>query len=84
MSPRHLIGIVLIGIVAGYFAGKIMKGKGFGLVGDFVVGILGAWIGGWLFGIAGVGIDTGMIVSIVVSTIGALVLLFVIRLVKKA
>jgi uncharacterized membrane protein YeaQ/YmgE (transglycosylase-associated protein family) len=84
MSLRHLIAIAVIGIVAGFLAGKIMKGSGFGLLGDFVVGIIGAFLGSWLFATLGVGIGGGIIASVVVSTIGALLLLFVIRLVKKA
>ena len=84
MSLRHLVAIAVIGIVAGFLAGKIMKGRGFGLLGDLVVGIIGAFLGGWLFATLGIWVSGGVVASIVVSTIGALLLLFVIRLVKTA
>ena len=80
---NSLIWTLVIGIVAGFLAGKIMKGSGFGLLGDLVVGILGAWIGSWVYGL--LGITTGGILGIIVmAVIGACLLLYVIRLFKKA
>jgi uncharacterized membrane protein YeaQ/YmgE (transglycosylase-associated protein family) len=80
---NSLIWTLVIGIVAGFLAGKIMKGSGFGLLGDLVVGCLGAWIGSWVYGL--LGITTGGILGIIVmAVIGACLLLYVIRLVKKA
>jgi uncharacterized membrane protein YeaQ/YmgE (transglycosylase-associated protein family) len=84
MSSHYLIAFLVIGIVAGFLAGKIMKGSGFGLLGDLIVGIIGAVLGGWLFGTLGVGIGGGIIAEIIVATIGAMLLLFVVRLVKRA
>ncbi len=80
----HLLWFILIGIAAGWLAGKIMKGKGLGLVGDLVVGIIGALIGGFLFRLLGIYPDGGLIASLVVAVVGALVLLYLLRLLKKA
>ncbi len=82
MHYHDLVYILLVGLAAGFLAGKIMKGKGFGLVGDLVVGVLGAIVGSWIFG--ALGIETyGLLGSIVVALIGALLLLYILRLVKK-
>ncbi|HXW97551.1 MAG TPA: GlsB/YeaQ/YmgE family stress response membrane protein [Gemmatimonadales bacterium] len=82
MSGHGLIWFLVVGLVAGWLAGKIMKGSGYGLVGDLVVGILGAFIGGWVFGLLGIS-TWGLIGSLVVALAGALLLLYLIRLVKK-
>ncbi|MCL4530138.1 MAG: GlsB/YeaQ/YmgE family stress response membrane protein [Chloroflexi bacterium] len=74
---------IVIGIVAGWLAGKIMKGKGFGLIGDLIVGVVGAFLGGWLFGLLHISIGLGIIGSLITALIGALVLLFVLRLIFK-
>ena len=79
----EFIWFILIGIVAGWLAGKFMRGGGFGLVGDLVIGVLGAVIGGFLFGLLGLE-ATGVIGSLVTATIGACVLLFLIHTFKKA
>jgi uncharacterized membrane protein YeaQ/YmgE (transglycosylase-associated protein family) len=81
MSP--LIWTILIGIIAGWLAGQIMKGGGYGLVGDLILGILGAWFGGWIFRILGLA-GGGLIGQIVVSTIGAVALVAIVRAIKKA
>ncbi|MFO1095348.1 MAG: GlsB/YeaQ/YmgE family stress response membrane protein [Planctomycetaceae bacterium] len=73
---------ILIGIAAGWLAGQIMKGGGFGLVGDLVVGVIGALLGGWLFGLAGIGAG-GLLGQLVVATVGAIVLLLLLRLIKR-
>ena len=73
---------ILIGIAAGWLAGQIMKGGGYGLVGDLVVGVIGALLGGWLFGLAGIA-SAGLIGQLAVATIGAIVLIFLLRLIKK-
>ena len=82
-DTQNLIIFLFIGIVAGFLAGKIMRGGGFGLLGDLVVGIIGAFFGGWLFTL-GVGMGGGILGSIIVATIGAMLLLFLIRLIKRA
>ena len=82
LSTQNLILFLVIGLVAGWLAGRIMKGPGFGLVGDLIVGVIGAFIGVWLFGV--LGISTGGLLGLLVAAIvGALVLLYVLRLVKK-
>ena len=82
MDTNSLIMVLIIGALAGWLAGKIMKGKGFGIPVNIVVGIIGAIIGGFLFGLLGVSAG-GFIGSLVTATIGAIVLLFLVSLVKK-
>lgn len=79
-----LLWFLIVGIVAGWLAGVLVKGGGFGLVGDLVVGVIGAVLGGWLFSSMGASAGGGLLGSIVVATIGAVVLLFIVRLVKRA
>ncbi len=79
-----VIWFLIIGIVAGWLAGKIMRGGGFGLIGDLVIGIIGAVLGGFLFGLLGLSSDGSLIGSLVTATVGAIVLLFLIHLVKRA
>jgi len=82
MDGRGVIWFLVVGLIAGWLAGKIMQGSGFGLVGDLVVGILGAVLGGWLFSLVGIA-AWGFVGSIVVAVVGALVLLYVVRVVKR-
>jgi uncharacterized membrane protein YeaQ/YmgE (transglycosylase-associated protein family) len=84
MDPVTLILWLVIGAVAGWLAGVIMKGGSFGLVGDIVVGILGAFIAGWLFPRLGFTLGGSVIGAIIHATIGACLLLFILRLVKRA
>jgi uncharacterized membrane protein YeaQ/YmgE (transglycosylase-associated protein family) len=79
-----LIVWLIIGALAGWLAGVIMKGGGFGLIVDIIVGIVGAFVGGWLASILHINIGGGFISSLIVAVIGAVVLLFVIRLVRRA
>jgi uncharacterized membrane protein YeaQ/YmgE (transglycosylase-associated protein family) len=78
-----IIAWLIIGAIAGWLAGKIVEGGGFGLIVDIIVGIVGAVIGGYLAGVLGIAVGGGMISSIIVAIIGAVVLLFVIRLIKR-
>ncbi len=78
----HIVYFLLIGLVAGWLAGQIMKFKGLGLFGSLVVGCIGAFIGGFLFGELGI-YAHGLIGSLVGALVGALVLLWVIGLLKK-
>ncbi|MGB2593756.1 MAG: GlsB/YeaQ/YmgE family stress response membrane protein [Pseudolabrys sp.] len=84
MSLEALIVLIIVGAIAGWLAGIIVKGMGFGLVGNIIVGIVGAFIGSWLLGYLGVHIGGGLLGSIINATIGAVILLFVISLVKRA
>lgn len=79
----HLIYTLIIGAAAGWLAGFLRQGYGFGLLGNIVIGILGAFVGSWLLGQIGVRIGSGLISHIVTAVIGALVLLFLIGLVRK-
>jgi len=79
----ELLYFIVIGIVAGWLAGQIMKGGGFGLLGDLVVGVIGALLGGLLFREAGVWPGGGILGSILVATIGAVILLFLLRLFRR-
>ncbi len=82
MGTQNLILFLLVGLAAGWLAGRIMKGSGFGLVGDLIVGVIGAFIGVWLFGLLGISAG-GILGLLVAALVGALVLLYVIRMVKR-
>jgi len=84
MSLETLIIWLVIGAIAGWLAGVIVKGYGFGLVGNIVVGILGAVFGGWLFGTLELGLSLGIIGTILGATVGAVLLLLIIRFVRRA
>ena len=84
MGLEALIIILIVGAVAGWLAGLIVKGVGFGLIGNIVVGIVGAFIAAWLLPRIGIAIGGGMIASIINATIGAVVLLVIIGLIKRA
>jgi uncharacterized membrane protein YeaQ/YmgE (transglycosylase-associated protein family) len=79
----NFILFLIIGAVAGWLAGNIMKGRGFGVLGNMVVGIVGSFLGGMLFGALGLK-AFGLIGSLITATVGAVVLLYLISLVKKA
>ncbi len=80
----EFVWFIIIGLVAGWLAGLIMKGGGYGVVGDIVVGIIGALIGGWLFSRMGASAGGGLLGAIIVATIGAIILIFLLRLIKRA
>jgi uncharacterized membrane protein YeaQ/YmgE (transglycosylase-associated protein family) len=82
MAAHGIIVWILIGAVAGWLAGLLVKGSGFGLFADIVVGIVGAFVGGWLAGLLGIGASAGLIGSIITATIGAVVLLLALRAIK--
>ena len=84
MPVESLLIWLLVGAVAGWIAGAVVKGGGFGLLGDIVVGILGAFIAGWLFPRLGVSIGAGIISVIVSAAIGAIILLLLVRLIRRA
>jgi uncharacterized membrane protein YeaQ/YmgE (transglycosylase-associated protein family) len=84
MSNESLLVILLVGIVAGWLAGKIVRGTGFGIVGDLLVGIVGAFIGNWFLPRLGIHLGTGMVSAIVNATVGAILLLLVVRLLAGA
>ncbi|WP_373035593.1 GlsB/YeaQ/YmgE family stress response membrane protein [Sulfurimonas sp.] len=83
MDIISLLIFLAVGALAGWLAGNIMKGRGFGLVGNIIVGIVGAILGGFVFSLLGI-ITGGLLGSIVMATIGAVLLLYIISIVKKA
>lgn len=82
-EPSSLLVLILVGLVAGWLAGKIMEGTGFGVIGDIAIGIVGAFFGTWLLAMFGIFIGGGIIAAIINATIGAVVLLAIIRLVRR-
>ena len=80
----EFIWFILVGLVAGWLAGQLVKGGGFGVIGDIVVGVIGALLGGFLFSTLGVSLGGGLLGAIVVATIGAVLLIFILRLIKRA
>lgn len=84
MAVETLLIWILIGAVAGWLAGLVVRGFGFGLVGNIIVGIIGAFLGGWLFGTLGFAIGAGIINTIFTAFIGAVVLLLIVRVIKRA
>ncbi len=78
-----LLWVIVIGILAGWIAGKIMRGRGFGLLGDLIIGVIGSLLGGFVFGLIGLG-AYGLIGRLVVAVAGAVILLWLIRFIKKA
>jgi uncharacterized membrane protein YeaQ/YmgE (transglycosylase-associated protein family) len=83
MSPISLLIFLAVGALAGWLAGKLMKGSGFGLIGNMIVGIIGAFFGGWVFRQVGLHVGNDLISWLITSVAGASILLFVVGLVKK-
>jgi uncharacterized membrane protein YeaQ/YmgE (transglycosylase-associated protein family) len=81
LSNQGLLVIILVGIIAGWLAGQVMAGGGFGLIGDLIVGLLGAFIGDWLLPRIGIHLGVGIVAAIMNAFIGAVVLLLILRLV---
>jgi len=86
MSGESILVILIIGAIAGWLAGLIVRGAGFGLIGDIIIGIVGAFVGSWVLGKLGVGsiVHNPLADKIIVATIGAVILLLVIRLIRRA
>jgi uncharacterized membrane protein YeaQ/YmgE (transglycosylase-associated protein family) len=83
MSSESLLVILVVGVVAGWLAGHIVRGTGFGLVADLCIGIVGALIGDWLLPKLGIHLGTSIVSAIIGATIGAVLLLIVLRLVYR-
>ena len=79
ISDQGILVILLVGLVAGWLAGRIVDGGGFGLIGDIAVGIVGALIGSWLLPKLGIHLASGIVSEIIVATIGAILLLLIVR-----
>lgn len=82
ISDQSLLVILLVGLVAGWLAGQVVRGGGFGLIGDIVIGVLGAFIGEWILPRLGVHLGVGTAAQIIDATIGAIVLLLFLRLMR--
>src|SRR5271166_3044477 len=82
ISSESLLIILVVGLIAGWLAGQILRGAGFGIVGDLIIGILGAFIGNWLLPKLGVHLGSGIVEAIINATVGAVILLLIIRLVR--
>ena len=79
LEPGGILAWIIVGLVAGFLAGQVMKGGGYGLIGDIVMGIVGAFVGGLLFGFLMPGSSAGLIGSIVVAFIGAVIFIALVR-----
>src|SRR5580692_1193690 len=75
---------IVVGLIAGWLAGTVMKGGGYGILVDIILGILGGVLGGWLFGLLGIWPGGGMIGAIIVAFVGAVILVWITRLIKRA
>ena len=84
METQGIIMMILIGAIAGWIAGLIMKGRGMGFIINAVVGIVGAFVGSYLFGLIGFSVGSGLIGAIITSTAGAVVLLFIFGILRKS
>ena len=82
LSNESILVILFVGLVAGWLAGKVVQGTGFGIIGDILVGIAGALIAAWLFPRLGIHLGTGLVSEIIYSAIGAIILLLIVRLVR--
>ncbi len=83
ISMESLLIILLVGLAAGWLAGQVVQGTGFGIIGDIVIGIIGAFIASWLFPTLGLRLGGGLIGAIIAAAIGAILLLVVVRLIKR-
>ena len=84
LNMEWLLYVIIIGAVIGWLAGLLMKGGGFGLVGNIVVGVLGAIVGGWLTDALNISMGGGLAGNIITGVLGAIVLLFVVGVVRRA
>jgi uncharacterized membrane protein YeaQ/YmgE (transglycosylase-associated protein family) len=82
LSNEGVLVILLVGLIAGWLAGKVVRGTGFGLIGDLIVGVAGALVASLLFPRLGIVLGTGIVSEIIYSAIGAIILLLIVRLVR--
>jgi len=84
LTLEGLIWWIIVGLIAGFLASVVMRGGGYGIVGDIIAGIIGAFIGGWLFGVLGIHVGGGLLGSIIVAFIGACILIALLRAIGRS
>jgi uncharacterized membrane protein YeaQ/YmgE (transglycosylase-associated protein family) len=82
MVVPNLLWFLLIGLVAGWLAGRVMRGGGYGLIGDLIVGVIGALLGGWLFGLLGIAAG-GLLGALLTAFVGAVILIWLLRQIRR-
>lgn len=82
MTLTSLLWFLLIGLIAGWLAGQVMRGGGYGVVGDMIVGVIGAFLGGWIFRMLGIA-TYSLIGSLITAFVGAVVLIVILRLIRR-
>ncbi|MGA2054940.1 MAG: GlsB/YeaQ/YmgE family stress response membrane protein [Bradyrhizobium sp.] len=82
MHGEGLLVTLFVGLVAGWLAGKVVRGAGFGIIGDIIIGIVGAFIASWLFPQLHISIGSGLVSEIIFAAIGAIILLLIVRLIR--
>src|ERR1700759_3643138 len=82
LSNESLLVILFVGLIAGWLAGKVVRGSGFGIIGDILIGIGGALIASWLFPRLGIHLGVGLVSEIIYSAIGAIILLLIVRILR--
>ncbi|HEV2171446.1 MAG TPA: GlsB/YeaQ/YmgE family stress response membrane protein [Candidatus Binatus sp.] len=78
-----MLGAIIIGIIAGWLAGKVVRGRGYGIIGDLILGLLGGLVGGWIFSELGIRGPNGAIGAILVATVGAVVLVWISHIIRE-
>src|SRR5438132_7570608 len=84
LTVGTIVWWIIVGLIAGFLASVVMRGGGYGIVGDIIAGIIGAFIGGWLFGVLGIHIGGGLLGSIIVAFIGACILIALLRAIGRS
>jgi uncharacterized membrane protein YeaQ/YmgE (transglycosylase-associated protein family) len=84
ISNESLVLILVVGVIAGWLAGQLVRGTGYGLIGDLIIGVIGAFIGTWLLPQLNIHIGSGMVGAIITATIGAVLLLIILRVFRRA
>ena len=84
ISLESLLWWLVVGLIAGFLASVVMRGGGYGIVGDIIAGLVGAFIGGWLFGLLGISVGGGLLGTIIVAFVGACILIAILRLFSRS
>lgn len=83
ITLESLIWWLIVGLIAGFLASVVVRGRGYGMVGDIIAGLIGAFIGGWLFGALGIHVGNSLLGSIIVAFIGACILILLLRAISR-